>query len=137
MILELLFVTYIRRILVIVTWLLQIERQIRTIFWSKIDSNYLNLKLKVFKKDDNKELPLVQNLRMGEEYFNPFLRLRNQLVIAIRNFVREENLYSVLITRLSKDMDEQLKLAHKVVDVVDQANRKICVAVQRGQAWEF
>ena len=28
---------------------------------------------------------------------------------------------------MSKDMDEQLKLNHKVVDVVDRANRKICV----------
>ena len=28
-------------------------------------------------------------------------------------------------------MDEQLKLAHKVVDVVDQANRKICVTLLR------
>ena len=27
---------------------------------------------------------------------------------------------------MSKDVDEQLKLAHKVVDVVDRANRKIC-----------
>ena len=28
-------------------------------------------------------------------------------------------------------MDEQLKLAHKVVDVVDRTNRKICVALLR------
>ena len=28
-------------------------------------------------------------------------------------------------------MDEQLKLAHKVVDVVDRANRKICVTLLR------
>ena len=28
---------------------------------------------------------------------------------------------------LYKDMDEKFKLAHKVVDVVDRANRKICV----------
>ena len=32
---------------------------------------------------------------------------------------------------MSKDMDEQLKLAHKVVDVVDGANRKICVTLLR------
>ena len=31
-------------------------------FWSENDSNYLDLKLKVFKKDDNKEFQLVQNL---------------------------------------------------------------------------
>ena len=28
-------------------------------------------------------------------------------------------------------MDEQLKLAHKVVDVLNQANRKICVTLLR------
>ena len=32
---------------------------------------------------------------------------------------------------MSKDMDEQLKLAHKVVDVVDRTNRRICVTLLR------
>ena len=32
---------------------------------------------------------------------------------------------------MSRDMDEQLKLAHKVVDVVDRTNRKICVTLFR------
>ena len=32
---------------------------------------------------------------------------------------------------MSKDMDEQLKLAHKVVDVKDRGNRKICVTLLR------
>ena len=30
-----------------------------------------------------------------------------------------------------KDMEEQFKLAPKVVDVVDRANRKICVTLLR------
>ena len=30
---------------------------------------------------------------------------------------------------MSKDMNEQLKLAHKLVDVVDRANRIICVTL--------
>ena len=34
----------------------------------------------------------------------------------------EESLTAVLIPTMFKDMDEQLKLAHKVVDVVDRAN---------------
>ena len=73
---------------------------------------------------------------MGEADFNQFMRLRNQLVNAAENFAREKNLIPVLIPTRSRDMDEQLKLAHKVVDVVDRANRKICdyVAVHRGQA---
>ena len=37
----------------------------------------------------------------------------------------------VVIPTLSKNTDEQPKLAHKVVDVVDRANRKICVTLLR------
>ena len=100
-------------------------------FWSKNDYNYMDVKLKVFRKDDKKEFRLVQNLTMGEADFNPFMRLRNQLVNAAKNFARDENLNPVLIPTMSKDMDEQLKLAHKVVDDVDRADRKICVTLLR------
>ena len=36
-------------------------------------------------------------------------------------------------------MEEQLKLAHKVIDVVDRPNRRICdtVAIQGGQPRDF
>ena len=61
---------------------------------------------------------------MGEADFNQLMRLRNR-------FAREETLTSVLIPTMSRDMDEQFKLAHKVVDVVDRANRKICVTLLR------
>ena len=99
--------------------------------WSKNDSNYLDVKLKIFRKDDKKEFRLVQNLTMGEADFNQFMRLRNQLVNAAENFAREEIFTPVLIPTISKDMDEQLKLAQKLVDVVDRANRKICVTLLR------
>ena len=98
---------------------------------SKNDSNYLDVKLKVFRKDDKKEFQLVQNLTMGEADFNQFMRLRNQLVNAAKNVAREENLTPVLILKMSRDMNEQLKLAHKVVDVMDRTNRKICVTLLR------
>ena len=74
---------------------------------------------------------MVQNLTMGEADFNQFMRLRNQLVNAAENFATEEKLNPVLIPTLSKDMDEQLKLVHKLVDVVDRANTKICVTLLR------
>ena len=99
--------------------------------WSKNDSNYLDVKLKVFRKDDKKEFRLIQNLTMRVADFNQFMRLRNQLVKAAENFTREEKLTPVQIPTRSKNMDEQLKLAHKVVDVVDRANRKICVTLLR------
>ena len=97
--------------------------------WSKNDSNYLEVKLNVFIKDDNKEFRLVHNLTMGEADLNQFMRWRNQLVIAAEIFATEEILTPVLIPTMSKNMDEHFKLAHKVVDVVDRANKRICGAL--------
>ena len=37
----------------------------------------------------------------------------------------------VLRSTLSKDMEDQLKLVHKVIDVVDRPNRRICVTLLR------
>ena len=99
--------------------------------WSKNDSHCLDVKFKVIRKDDKKEFQLVQNLTMGEADFNQFNRVGNQLVNAADNFAREENSTPVLMPTKSKDMDEQLKLAHKVVGVVDRANTKICVTPLR------
>ena len=100
--------------------------------WTKNDSNYLDIKLKVFKREDkNAKFRLRQNLSMGEADFNQFIRQRNQLVVALDNFLREQNLPRVLQTTLSKDIEEQLKLVHKVIDVVDCPNRKICVTLLR------
>ena len=53
--------------------------------WSKNDSNYLDVKLKVFRKGDKEEFRLVQNLTVGEAVFNQFMRLRNQLINAAEN----------------------------------------------------
>ena len=58
--------------------------------WSKNDSNYLDVKLKVFRKDDKKEFRLVQNLTMGEADFNQFMRLRNQLVNAAEKLLERK-----------------------------------------------
>ena len=99
--------------------------------WSRNDSSYLDVKLKVIRKGDKEEFPVVQKLTMGEANFNQFLRLRNQLVTAAKNIAREEILIQVPLSTMSKDVDEQLKLAHKVVGVVDRANRKICVTLLR------
>ena len=68
---------------------------------------------------------------MGEADFNQFMPLRNQLVNAAGNFAREQKFMPLLIPTMSKDLDEQLELAHKVVDVVHRANRKINVTLLR------
>ena len=100
--------------------------------WSKNDSNYLDIKLKVFKREDkNSEFQLRQNLSLGEADFNQFIRQRNQLVVAADNFLREQNLSPVFQSTLSKNMEEQLKLVHKVIDIVDRPNRRICVTLLR------
>ena len=67
---------------------------------------------------------------MAEADFNQLMRLTNQLVNAAENFAREKNFTPVLIPTMSRDMDDQLKLAHKEVDLVDRTNRKICVTPQ-------
>ena len=68
---------------------------------------------------------------MGEVDFNQFIRQRYQLVVAADNFLTEQYLSPVLQSTLSKDMEEQLKLVHKVIDVVDRPNRRICVTLLR------
>ena len=73
----------------------------------------------MFKRDQNKQFRLAQNLTMGEADFNQFSLLRNQLVFAVKDFSKEENLHPVQVKILAKDMEEQLKFTHRVVEVVD------------------
>ena len=68
---------------------------------------------------------------MGEAGFNQFIRQRNQLVVAADNILREQKLPPILQFTLSKDIEEQLKLVHKVIDVADCPNRMICVTLLR------
>ena len=92
----------------------------------------MDIKLKVFKREDkNAEFRLRQNLSMGEADFNQFIWQRNQLIVAADNFLREQKLSPVFQSTLSKDTEEQLKLVHKLVDIVDCPNRKICVTLLR------
>ena len=89
----------------------------------------------MFKREDkNAELRLRQNFSMGEADFSQFIRQRNQLVVAADNFLREQNLSPVLQSTLSKDLEQQLKLVHEVIDVVDCPNRRICVTLLRYKA---
>ena len=107
------------------------SRQIWTIFLVQQQFQLKGFKTQCIEENDKKEFRLVQNFTMGEADFNQFMRLGNQLVNAAEKFAREENLTPVLIPTMSRDMDEQLQLAHKVVDVVDRTNRKICVTLLR------
>ena len=101
------------------------------ISWSKNSFDFLDVKLKVFKRDENKQFRLAQNLTMGEADFNQFIRLSNQLVVAVTDFSKEENLPPVQVKLLSNDKEEQLRLSQKVVEVVDRPHKKICVTMLR------
>ena len=109
----------------------KMSTQIWATFRSKNDSIYLDVKLKVSRKDDNKELRLAKNLTMRDSEFNQFMQLRIQLVIAAQNFRGEQNLSPKQIKLLFKDLSKQLKLAHRVVEFVDRPNKKICVTKMR------
>ena len=105
------------------------------IFWSKNDSNYLDINTKVFKREDKiAEFCLRQNFSMGEADFNQLIQQRNQLLVAADNFLRGQDLSPLLQSTLSKDMEEQLELVHKVIDIVDRPKRRICVALLRYKA---
>ena len=110
----------------------QESRQIWTLFLVQKRLQLFGYYTKSVQEEDKKaEFRLRQNLSLGEADFNQFIRQRNQLVVAADNFLKKQNLSPVLQSTLSKDMEEQLKLVHKVIDVVDRPNRKICVTLLR------
>ena len=86
----------------------------------------------MFKKDDNRDFCLVQNITLGEADFNQLMRFKNQLVNAAEDLGRQENFSPVLTySEVSKDIDEQFKLAHKVVDVLNRPYGKTFVTLLR------
>ena len=86
----------------------------------------------MFKRESqDAKFRLRQNFTMGEIDFNQFIHQRNQLVVAAKNFPKKQNLSPVLQSTLSKNMEEQLKLVHKLIDVMECLNRRICVALLR------
>ena len=68
---------------------------------------------------------------MGEAGFEDFKRLKNRLVTEAESFKRDQKVSLAFIPIRSKVKDEQLKLAQKLVDVVDRADRKTCVTLLR------
>ena len=89
----------------------------------------MDVKLKDIEKNDNKEFRLQQNLSVEESDFNQFLRVRNQMVIVAQNFGREQKISPLQIPALSKDIDQQPKLPHGVVDILDCPKGKLCATM--------
>ena len=99
--------------------------------WSQIEQNYLQIHFKVFKKDIANEFKRYQCVSLGRYDFKQILRLRNQLIVAADNFAKEENLPYINVVGLSRDIEEQLKHVHKVIEIAEGAKRKLCVTLLR------
>ena len=66
---------------------------------------------------------------MAKAVLSKLLRLRIRPDVTAENMSREDILSPVQMLTTSKEIDEQLKLARKVVDFVDISNRKNCVTL--------
>ena len=117
-------------------WILAgVKTDLDDFLWTKNDFYYLDIKLKVFRRENkNAEFQLRKNFTMGEADFSQFIRQSNHLVVAAFNFFREQNLSPVLQSTQSEDVEEQLKLVHKVIDVLDRPKGTICVTLPRYKA---
>ena len=106
------------------------------ISWSKNSFDYLDVKLKVFKKDENKKFRLAQNLARWETDFNQFIRLTNQLVVAVRDFSKEENLPPVKVKLLAKAWSSTLNLHTICRNCWWTTQKDLCdyAALQSGEA---
>ena len=98
-------------------------------FWFKQHSNFLAIKLKFLKVRNNKVSRLMQSFTVGETNFKQILRIRSQLDAGTENFIRKENVSLLQTSRTFKDIDKQLKVLHKKVNVVDHLDQKNCVTM--------
>ena len=104
------------------------QRKFGRFSWTKNYFNYLDIKLKVIKREvKNAKFRLRRNFTMGEVDFNQFFRQRDQLFVAADNFLRDQNLSPILEYSLSGDMEEQLKLVHRWLT--------LCIAQIEGFVW--
>ena len=104
------------------------------ISWSQIEKDnlkYLDIQLKVFRKDDKGDFRRHQQIKLGVFDFKQLLCLRNPIVLAVREFSTDETLKEVVTSPLSKDLDEQLKHVQKAITIVDRPRRKIIATMKK------
>ena len=104
------------------------------ISWSQIEKDnqkYLDIQLKVFRKDDKGDFRRHQQIKLGVFDFKQLLCLRNPIVLAVREFSTDETLKEVVTSPLSKDLDEQLKHVQKAITIVDRPKRKIIAIMKK------
>ena len=104
------------------------------ISWSQIEKDnqkYLDIQLKVFRKDDKGDFRRHQQIKLGVFDFKELLCLRNPIAQAVREFSTDETLKEVVTSPLSKDLDEQLKHVQKAITIVDRPKRKIFATMKK------
>ena len=107
--------------------------------WSRIDSNYSDPKLNVSIKRWQQRLPTPTEVHNGRNGLQSIDATTKSANCYAENFWREENLCPVQYITIYKHVNEQLNLAHKIVDVVDRAKKTnvwVCVW-EYGQTKEF
>ena len=112
--------------LALILWTLKKDRFGR-LSWSQIEKNdikYIEIQLKVFRKDVNGEFRKHQQINLGEGDFKQLLLLRNQNVVAVVDFAKNEKLEPIVTAPLSRDLDEQLKHVQKAITIVDRIKGK-------------
>ena len=101
---------------------------------TKNEENYLEVHFKVFEKGLATEFKRCHCVSLGQYDFRQLLRLRHQLIVAADTFTKEENLSYINVVGLSKDIDEQLKRVHKVIEIAEGPGAKCvlhCCATKR------
>ena len=71
---------------------------------------------------------MVENSAKREKEFKKPMRSRNQVESTLETFGRNQNCPDISTT--TKVLEEQLKVVHKVVDVVGRANRTCLTLLQ-------
>ena len=101
--------------------------------WSKGDFSSLDFIPKKFRRDDNRVFQFLEKHTCEAEVEKSYETMRIPSCKS-RKPKRRGKTSSVRLPIMSKDRDEQLKLAHKMVDAVDISKTKNCVTLLRYNA---
>ena len=105
------------------------KTDIDKLFGRKLIPKFLEFTPTVVKKSWHQTFSPGTQSFIEKKDFIQVESLRNPLFVAAEHFRREENFSSVQKPTISKDKDEKLKLAHKLVNTLNRTKRKFCVTL--------
>ena len=103
-------------------------------FWSQIEQDkekYLDIQFEVFLKDDKEVFCRHQQIKLEVFDFKQVPCLRSQIILAIREFSTHETFKEVVISHLSKDLDEQLKRVPEAIKIFDRPRRNTIATMKK------